>query len=162
MTLYAGWIKTFLGEISLVSSEFGIQQISFQNFDFLVNILNESQDEPVLLGQSKQLFEAQRQLNQYFHKQRKVFDLCLDIKGTDFQQSVFKSLLEIPYGQRISYKEQAQMMNRASSVRAVANASGKNKLLIVVPCHRVILRGGGLGGFTAGINLKSQLLDFEQ
>lgn len=103
------------------------------------------------------------QLNQYQNGSRTRFDLPLDMShGTDFQQNVWQALQQIPYGQTISYAQLAQNIGKPTAYRAAANANGKNPFSIVVPCHRVVASGGGLGGYTGGIDKKRWLLQLEQ
>lgn len=101
-------------------------------------------------------------LKDYLKGSLDAFNLPLDEIGTPFQKSVWNVLKGIPYGQTWSYKDVAIALGDVRKVRAVANAIGKNKNLIVVPCHRVIGRDGKLHGFAAGLKLKQELLDLEQ
>lgn len=105
--------------------------------------------------------EAVRQLKEYFTGNRHSFDLPLDMKGTDFQKSVWQQLLRIPFGQVQTYSQLAQNIKNEKGVRAVANAVGRNPLMIVVPCHRVIGKNGRLTGFRGGVALKKRLLEHE-
>ncbi|MDN5079658.1 methylated-DNA--[protein]-cysteine S-methyltransferase [Aliarcobacter butzleri] len=82
--------------------------------------------------------------------------------GTPFQIKVWETLLKIPYGKTISYKEEAKMIENEKAFRAVANANGKNNLSIIVPCHRVISNNGEIGGYTGGVEKKEFLLKLEQ
>ena len=108
-------------------------------------------------------FDALRiQLDEYFQGKRRVFDLPLDLAGTEFQKQVWLSLLQIPYGCTTNYAKQAALIGKPSSVRAVANANGKNKISIILPCHRVIGADGTLTGYGGGIWRKKKLLEFEQ
>ena len=108
-------------------------------------------------------FETLRvQLSEYFKGERKNFDIPLDLVGTEFQKQVWISLLKIPYGFTASYSKQAEMVGRPSAVRAVANANGKNKISIILPCHRVIGADGSLTGYGGGIWRKEKLLAFEK
>ena len=102
------------------------------------------------------------ELAQYFAGERQAFTQPLDIIGSDFQRSVWQSLLQIPYGATWSYAEQARHMGRESAVRAVANANGQNKIAIVIPCHRVIGSNGTLTGFGGGLDAKRLLLNLER
>ncbi|MFM2596688.1 methylated-DNA--[protein]-cysteine S-methyltransferase [Vibrio fortis] len=105
---------------------------------------------------------ATKQLDEYFAGTRIEFDLPLKaIKGTDFQKAAWQALTTIPYGETISYGEQAKRMNNPKAVRAVGGANGKNPFSIVVPCHRVIGENGTLTGYTGGMNRKEWLLEFE-
>lgn len=101
------------------------------------------------------------QLSQYFDGSRQIFEIPLYLKGTPFQESVWKELLTIPYGQVISYLELANRLDNPGGIRAVGTANGKNPISIVVPCHRVIQTGGGLGGYAGGLEAKRFLLDHE-
>jgi len=107
------------------------------------------------------LQETRQQLQEYFAMQRKVFDLDILFVGSVFQKSVWKSLLEIPYAQCISYLELSKDIGKAEAVRAVANAVAGNALGIVVPCHRVIGSDGSLTGYAGGLDLKRKLLALE-
>jgi len=101
-------------------------------------------------------------LEQYFKGERKHFDIPLDLVGTEFQKQVWLSLLKIPYGCTTNYAKQAALLGKPSAVRAVANANGKNKISIILPCHRVIGADGTLTGYGGGIWRKKKLLEFEK
>jgi methylated-DNA-[protein]-cysteine S-methyltransferase len=111
-------------------------------------------DDPVLL-------ETIKQLNEYFAGERKDFDLPLKQQGSTFQQTVWDQLITIPYGKTISYGQQSKIMNNPLGIRAIASANGKNSLVIVVPCHRVIGSDGSLTGFACGVWRKKWLLEHE-
>ena len=106
--------------------------------------------------------EAVRQLDAYFAGRLREFDLPLAPKGTAFQQRVWQALLDIPYGETVSYGELARHIGRPSAVRAVGAANGQNPLSIVIPCHRVIGSDGRLVGYGGGLPAKSALLALEQ
>jgi methylated-DNA-[protein]-cysteine S-methyltransferase len=106
--------------------------------------------------------EAVRQLDAYFAGTLHRFDLPLAPKGTPFQQQVWRALLDIPYGETVSYAELARRIGRPSAVRAVGAANGQNPLSIVIPCHRVIGSDGRLVGYGGGLPAKSALLALEQ
>ena len=101
-------------------------------------------------------------MKEYFTKKRKEFSLPLALVGTSFQEEVWKVLQTIPYGEVRSYKEQATAVGNPKGVRAVANANGKNRISIVIPCHRVIGSDGTLTGYASGIERKQFLLDLER
>jgi methylated-DNA-[protein]-cysteine S-methyltransferase len=107
------------------------------------------------------LGEAVRQLREYFAGRRTEFDLPLALEGTDFQRKVWRKLQEIPYGETISYGELAKRVGNPKASRAVGSANGKNRIPIVIPCHRVIAGDGGLGGFGGGLTVKEKLLALE-
>ena len=102
-----------------------------------------------------------RQLDEYFCGKRTKFDIPMALVGTDFQKIVWESLLAIPYGKTISYKEQARSIDRPKAVRAVASANALNPVAIIVPCHRVIGSSGKLTGYAGGLAAKRFLLDLE-
>lgn len=103
------------------------------------------------------------QLEQYFAGERHQFDIALDLSlGTPFQQSVWRALQQIPYGQTINYAQLAQNIGKPTAYRAVANANGKNPFSIIIPCHRVVASDGSLGGYTGGLDKKRLLLKIEK
>jgi len=102
------------------------------------------------------------QLDEYFAGTRTEFDVTLRLVGTEFQRRVWSALLEIPYGQTISYGELARRIGQPSASRAVGLANGRNPVGIIVPCHRVIGADGSLTGYGGGIARKRALLDLER
>jgi len=102
-----------------------------------------------------------KQLIEYADGNRETFQLPLDLRGTPFQESVWQKLKEIPYGETRTYSEVAKEIGKPNAVRAVASAIGKNPVLIVIPCHRVIGKNGNLSGFREGISMKKKLLQLE-
>ena len=104
------------------------------------------------------LAQVARQLGEYFAGKRRHFDLPLAPGGTEFQRDVWAALADIPYGEVRSYSDIAQTIGRASAVRAVGAANGRNPIPIVVPCHRVIGSDGSLPGFAGGLEAKKTLL----
>jgi methylated-DNA-[protein]-cysteine S-methyltransferase len=101
------------------------------------------------------------QLEEYFAGSRTEFDLPLALRGTPFQETVWRALTTIPYGETTSYGELAEQIGRPSASRAVGLANGKNPVSIIVPCHRVVGSSGSLTGYGGGLERKRQLLDFE-
>ena len=123
----------------------------------LVRLLDAHMEE----GVSDILRMAEIQLNEYFSGQRREFELPLIFTGTDFQKKVWTALLDIPYGEKVSYVEIARRIGMPKAVRAVANATGANSISIIVPCHRVIGSDGSLTGYGGGIEAKRHLLSLE-
>lgn len=105
--------------------------------------------------------KAYTQLTEYLDGKRKVFDLPLAPKGTDFQKQVWQALCKIPYGQTRTYKQIAEAIGNPKGVRAVGMANNRNPLIIVVPCHRVIGSNGKMIGYAAGVDKKEFLLRLE-
>ena len=137
------------------------KMVIISNGDAIIEI-DHLNTEPELTENPDSLcLETARQLDEYFAGQRTSFDLPLEPKGTDFQRKAWVALTSIPYGETISYGEQAKRMDNPKAVRAVGGANGKNPFSIVVPCHRVIGANGTLTGYTGGMNRKEWLLSFE-
>ena len=107
------------------------------------------------------IVKTKAQLKEYFSGKRKTFDIELCIEGTPCQKQVWQELSKIPYGQTISYGEQAQRLGDKNKARAVGLANGRNPVSIIVPCHRVIGNGGHLTGFGGGLKNKELLLSLE-
>ncbi|MGH9076417.1 MAG: methylated-DNA--[protein]-cysteine S-methyltransferase [Acidimicrobiales bacterium] len=108
------------------------------------------------------LAEAAAQLDAYFAGRLTRFDLPLRLVGTEFQRAVWAALAQIPYGATQSYAEVATTVGNPRACRAVGLANGANPVAIVIPCHRVVGAGGGLGGYGGGVDRKAWLLDLEQ
>lgn len=104
---------------------------------------------------------AQKQLNEYFAKERMTFDLPLSPAGTVFQNKAWRALSKIPFGQVWSYGKQAEYLKAPNAQRAVGGANGKNPIPIIIPCHRVVGSTGKLTGFSGGIAMKVFLLKHE-
>lgn len=117
---------------------------------------------PVVAGEHDVLDRAVEQLREYFAGARTEFELPLDPQGTAFQQQAWSALRRIPYGETISYGQQAVMLGDRNKSRAVGAANGKNPIPIVVPCHRVVGSNGHLTGFAGGLDTKAWLLDHER
>ncbi|KAF1303096.1 methylated-DNA--[protein]-cysteine S-methyltransferase [Enterococcus saccharolyticus] len=98
---------------------------------------------------------------EYFTGETTTFDFPLDLIGTDFQKQVWTELRKVPYGTTTTYSSLAEKIGRPTAVRAVANAVGRNPLLVIVPCHRVLGKDGSLTGFRGGLPLKRRLLAIE-
>lgn len=115
-----------------------------------------------LIERNKDLSVAAREVNEYLKGQRKTFDLTIDINGTPFQETVWKELQSIPYGATSNYTQIAKQIDRPKAVRAVGSAIGKNPVLMVIPCHRVLTKANTLGGYRGGLKMKQDLLTLEQ
>lgn len=105
--------------------------------------------------------EAAKQLKEYYDGLRREFDLPLDLQGTPFQIKVWQELLKIPYGETRTYKQIAEAIGNPNASRAVGSANNRNRIMIVVPCHRVIGSDGKMVGYAGGIEMKEMLLAIE-
>jgi len=117
---------------------------------------------PIRDGEAPLLDRLESQLTEYFTGGRHEFDVPLDIPGSAFQERVWAELRRIPYGETISYRELAERVQAGAAYRAVGRANGSNRVAVIVPCHRVIATGGGLGGYGGGLPAKRRLLDLER
>lgn len=140
-----------VGTISLIFTEKGLQE---------VRKVNKKSDQ--ILSHKKGLNKFLKELHEYFKGTRKSFDLSLDIEGTAFQKAVWKATEKIPYGKTLTYADIAAKIGRPNAVRAVGTALGKNPVCIVVPCHRVVPKSGGVGQYAYGSTMKQWLIDFER
>lgn len=118
-------------------------------------------DEELLPATGETAQKAVKQLQQYFAGERKVFDVPVRLKGTAFQVAAWEALMKIPYGETVTYQQQAQMMGHPKACRAAGGANNKNRILILVPCHRVVA-ANGMGGFECGLDKKAFLLELER
>jgi methylated-DNA-[protein]-cysteine S-methyltransferase len=143
-------LETPIGTIGLAASDAGLRRVYFDG----------ARVEPE--GASPVLDEAARQLESYFAGDLIDFDLPLDLGGTDFQRRCWLALATIPYGQTVSYGEQARRLGLGpAAARAVGAANGQNPLPLVLPCHRVVGADGSLTGFGGGLDRKRFLLEHE-
>lgn len=101
------------------------------------------------------------QLSEYFAKERKQFDVPIDLYGTAFQKQVWTALTHIPYGETRSYKEIALAIGASKAVRAIGGANNRNPIPVIIPCHRVIGANGALVGYGGGLPIKQHLLSLE-
>lgn len=149
------YMNTEIGRIGIAEDGRGITDVFFcQDFD---------QKLPDMMEEATPLLEsAIRQMNEYFKRKRKIFDLPLSWKGTDFQTDTWKALCKIPYGETRSYKEIAMEIGRPNAYRAVGLANHCNPIAIIIPCHRVVGANGTLVGYGGGLDKKHYLLLLER
>lgn len=157
------YYKTPIGTAKIVGDENGIQSISVLDKDF--SPLNSARGDKQRMTKSEEIpayfKDCIAQLDEYFAGTRTAFDLKLNPQGTEFQQKVWKELLNIPFNKTRTYLEQTKAIGDVKAIRAVASANGKNPIWIVIPCHRVIGSDGSLTGYAGGLWRKKWLLDHE-
>lgn len=147
-------------ETVYINSPLGITKVSGNKSG--ISEISVGYEEPISTQIPKNLQQAVNELEEYFNGNRSEFTFQLNPKGTDFQQKVWKELLQIPYGKTTSYLELSKKIGDVKAIRAVASANGKNPLWIVVPCHRVIGSDGSLTGYAGGLWRKQWLLEHER
>ena len=159
------YCKTKIGELILGSFEDRLCLL-----DFKYRKMRKTVDERIKKGLKANFIEhnteiierTRAELDEYFQGNRKEFDVPLQMVGTDFQKSVWNTLLKVPYGTTSTYLKLAYDINNEKAVRAVANANGANSMAIIIPCHRIIGSNGELGGYGGGLPVKKRLLTLEQ
>jgi methylated-DNA-[protein]-cysteine S-methyltransferase len=138
--------------LRLVASKSGLQELQFSPFGPPKGERNDA---------NEWMIRAAKELRGYFAGNVRNFNVPLDMQGTEFQLSVWNSLVKIPYGETRSYSQIAKSVGRPKAVRAVGAANGSNPVAIIVPCHRVIGSSGKLTGYGGGLPLKKRLLELE-
>jgi methylated-DNA-[protein]-cysteine S-methyltransferase len=147
---------------AIYDTHFGTVKIGYTD-KFIIHLDLETHENTNNRGTTSKLSDlAYSQLTEYFEGQRKVFDFPYKMQGTDFQKKVWKALCEIPYGETRSYKDIAIVVGNPKASRAVGMANNRNRLLFVVPCHRVIGANGSLVGYAGGLEMKTTLLELER
>ena len=152
--MYFKIYDTVIGEIIIEESEEKISRIEIVNGTEKFEGKEEKETELI----NKTYIE----LDEYFNSKRKKFDIPLKIEGTEFQKKVWNALLEIPYGETRSYLDIAKRVGNPKASRAVGMANHNNKIIIIIPCHRVIGSNKKLVGYAGGLDVKEKLLKLEQ
>lgn len=158
MMLHRKTIASPIGVLTLIASDDGLVAVLWPDDApgrVRLGPLADTPDHPVLI-------QTERELEDYFAGRRTLFSVPLDMRGTDFQRSVWQALLTIPFGATRSYAEIAQQIGRPTATRAVGAANGRNPISIIAPCHRVIGSNGSLTGFAGGLEAKRYLLGLER
>jgi O-6-methylguanine DNA methyltransferase len=163
-TVHTSWIQTPIGRLRIASTARGLAYVELPHANGcgLDGWLRRCIPDAKVARDDAANRPAAKQIVEYLEGARTSFDLPLDLRGTDFQQRVWKALREIPYGETRSYQEIAKKIRKPRAVRAVGAANGANPVSLVVPCHRVVAAGGKLGGYAGGLALKQRLLAMER
>ncbi len=158
------WIDGPLGPLIAGAVEGGICLLEFMDRRMLetqASVLRSRLGLPAAPAPHPHLERLENELGEYFAGKRSEFDVPIHEPGTLFQERVWAALREIPYGETRSYGDLARILGEPAAVRAVAQANGRNRIAILVPCHRVIGADGGLGGYGGGVWRKRRLLEIE-
>lgn len=162
-------IDTPIGPLVVVANEKSVllvENVNSRHLDGELKSLTEVYSKSITDddNDSKPLASIEFELKAYFNGKLTEFQTPIDIDslGTEFQRAVWMEINKIPYGKTSTYSELAKCIGKPSSYRAVANACGRNPITVVIPCHRVLASGGGLGGYTGGVDKKVRLLDLEK
>lgn len=163
--VFMSWLQSPVGPLVAGATEDGICLLEFsdrQRLETQQTTLRKVFDVPVVSGTNRHLAQLEAELTEYFDGARRVFSVPLTDPGTPFQRRVWQQLRAIPYGETRSYEDLAVALGKKNAVRAVGHANGQNRIAIVVPCHRVIGKDGGLAGYGGGLSRKQYLLDLER
>ena len=162
--LYIDWLETPMGRMITIADETALYLLEFTNrknmrrqFDRLRKVQNRA----ILPGRTKITAQIEAELTSYFSGSLTEFETPLATSGTEFQRLTWEALQSIPHGETRSYAQLAEMIGKPAAIRAVASANANNGLALIIPCHRVIGKDGGLGGYAGGIDRKQKLLDLE-
>ncbi len=159
---YALFESSWLGKVFVASTERGVCRVDFLTSEKAFLKTLKEQFPPCIVKDPLKNKDIILQLKRYLEGKLKKFHCRLDLKGTPFQKKVWSALAKIPYGQTRSYQDIARAIGHPRAFRAVGKANGVNPVPLIIPCHRVIERNGGLGGFGHGLKIKQKLLDFER
>ena len=158
-------LDTPLGPILAIANDTGLYLLEFLDWQGLEREIGRLRLETkaiIVPGQTAPIHSIEQELKAYFDGTLKAFKTPLHILGTPFQKRAWEALQRIPYGETRSYRDQAYAVDQPTAFRAVANANGKNRFAIVIPCHRIINHNGGLGGYGGGIARKKWLIEHEK
>jgi methylated-DNA-[protein]-cysteine S-methyltransferase len=153
-----------VGTLVLASTPHGLARLAYVDDGEEEAIMDDiaARLSPRMLAAPRRLDAPRRELDEYFAGRRRAFDLALDLSLlSDFTRRVLSATAAIPYGEVATYREVATAAGSPRGFRAAGNALGSNPLPIVLPCHRVLHSGGGLGGYTGGLDRKRTLLSIE-
>ena len=152
-----------LGKLLVASTEKGICKISLGDAESkLAESLYAEFPKALISADKAALKDSVQAILDYLEQKKTKIDLPLDLQATTFQMRVWRELQKIPYGKTLSYEEVAKRLHEPTATRAVARACASNPVALVVPCHRVIRKDGGLGGYRWGLERKKRLLAAEQ
>lgn len=165
MKLYVSRIETPLSPVILAATERNLVFVQFapSSESRLVRRLKEKfPDRRIIEGENKLLSGVLKELKKYFEGKLKSFSIPLDPKGTPFQKRIWQALSNIPYGETRTYGEIGVRLGVPKASRAVGRACNQNPIAIIIPCHRVVGKDGKLTGYSAGLEKKRWLLEFEK
>lgn len=149
---YITYLRTAIGQLKITADETAVNSILFVFKD------TEMEEENL----NSVIIQCKTELAEYFAGKRKEFNVPIHQDGTEFQHRVWNELMKIPYGKTVSYNDIAIALGDKKSVRVVGSSNGKNKISIIVPCHRVIGKDGSLTGYAGGMWRKQWLLNHEK
>ena len=159
---FLSFMDSSIGPLGIIETESHISHIFFKDREKFLDFLRKNDQDQIIEEETNLIKETKKQLEEYFKGDRMDFNLPLKTTGTAFQKAAWQALIEIPYGEVRSYKQQAEKVGSPKAFRAVGGANNKNPIAIVIPCHRVIGSDGKLVGFGGGLDIKEALLELER
>lgn len=163
--IHLGWVETPIGPMIAGSREGSLILLEFTNrrmMEAQIETLKRRFKAAFLPEDDALIRQTRKELDEYFERKRRNFSIPLEYPGTPFETRVWSELLRIPYGETCSYEDLASRTSSKGAVRAVGSANGRNRIAIVIPCHRVVNKSGALGGYGGGLWRKQALLSLEQ
>ena len=158
---FCAWIDASFGPVFVAKTRKGVCLIGFRRSED--ELLADLERRSLLPEMAPEKLDRERhELGEYFQGKRRRFDVPVDLRWTtEFQRKVLEAASRIPFGECCSYSDVARSVGRPNAQRAVGSALGKNPVAIVIPCHRVVAAGGGIGGYTGGLDIKRTLMEIE-
>jgi AraC family transcriptional regulator, regulatory protein of adaptative response / methylated-DNA-[protein]-cysteine methyltransferase len=163
--VFLAWLPSPLGPLVAGATDEGVCLLEFTDRRMLeaqFEVVRKRFRLPVVPGENRHLERLQDELADYFAGALRLFSVPLVYPGSPFQRRVWERLLLVPYGETRSYQELASAVGNPAAVRAVGRANGLNRIVILIPCHRIVNKNGDLGGYGGGLRRKQYLLNLEQ
>ncbi len=165
MSLKSAWLDTPLGSMLAISDTERLYLLDFvesKGLEYKIKRLKINTKSAITEDRTRPIISIEEELKSYFSGTLQKFNTPIYLLGSEFQQLVWQELMNVPYGETRSYFTQAKLIGMERSYRAVANANGANKFVIIIPCHRIINNNGKLGGYGSGLDRKKWLIEHER
>ncbi len=164
ITLMAAWMDSPVGPLLMAGDDSRLHLLSFIDQSNMVRkaaLIQKKLKARIEIGSNQSIEMVRKELQEYFAGDRRDFQTPLALNGTAFQTKVWEALMQVPYGETVSYADLAHRIGKPAAFRAVAQANAQNPVNIIVPSHRILNADGGSGGNATGLDQKRWLLDFE-
>ncbi|AFC75053.1 methylated-DNA--[protein]-cysteine S-methyltransferase [Rickettsia parkeri] len=165
MSLKSAWLDTPLGSMLAISDTERLYLLDFvesKGLEYKIKRLKINTKSAITEDRTRPIISIEEELKSYFSGTLQKFNTPIYLLGSEFQKLVWQELMNVPYGETRSYFTQAKLIGMERSYRAVANANGANKFVIIIPCHRIINNNGKLGGYGSGLDRKKWLIEHER
>lgn len=165
MSLKSAWLDTPLGSMLAISDTERLYLLDFvesKGLEYKIKRLKINTKSAITEDRTRPIISIEEELKSYFSGTLQQFNTPIYLLGSEFQKLVWQELMNVPYSETRSYFTQAKLIGMERSYRAVANANGANKFVIIIPCHRIINNNGKLGGYGSGLDHKKWLIEHER